>query len=255
LLIEGEDSLTLVDTGFGIRDYASPSRHVELFIRMNGIPRDINETAVNQVTNLGFKPEDIRQIVMTHLHLDHVGGVADFPWAEIHVLKTEFESAINPRKLSWVDRIGYVREHLGSSTNWILHSHQGDEWFGLKCVPLIKELSHNILLIPLRGHSQGHCGVAVETENGWLLHCGDAYVRQMQIDVDEPQDPFPFFVRPLSRIMFPLNSIERVRKLRREHGEQIRLFSSHDPIEYSRLRGISIEAAIGLSPGPRGSDE
>lgn len=98
LLIEGEDSLTLVDTGFGIRDYASPSRHVELFIRVNGIPRDIDETAVSKVTKLGFKPEDIRRIVLTHLHLDHVGGVVDFPWGEVHVLKTEFESAINPRK-------------------------------------------------------------------------------------------------------------------------------------------------------------
>lgn len=224
-----------------------PAVMLSYFLRLNGIPQDINETAVKQVTKLGFKPEDIRQIVLTHHHLDHVGGVNDFPWAEVHVLKAEFESAINPRKYSLVDRIGYVREHLGSSTNWILHSPQGDDWFGLKCVRVLKELAINVLLIPLGGHSRGHCGVAVEIETGWLLHCGDAYVRRMQIEIDEPQDPFPVLVRPLSRKMFPLNTIERIRELRRKHGDQIRLFSSHDPSEYSRLRDKSIEEAIGSS--------
>ncbi len=30
-------------------------------------------------------------------------------------------------------------------------------------------------MVPLPGHTRGHCGVAVETSDGWLLHCGDAY--------------------------------------------------------------------------------
>jgi len=34
----------------------------------------------------------------------------------------------------------------------------------------------DVLLIPLPGHSRGHCGVAVKTGEGWLLHCGDAYL-------------------------------------------------------------------------------
>jgi hypothetical protein len=29
-------------------------------------------------------------------------------------------------------------------------------------------------LIPLFGHARGHCGVAVQTESGWLFHVGDA---------------------------------------------------------------------------------
>lgn len=254
LLLESEDSLTLVDTGFGIRDYASPSRHVNLFIKVNGIPRDVNETAVEQVSKLGFKPEDIRQIIMTHLHLDHAGGVIDFPWAEVHVLETEFKSANKPRMLSLVDRIGYAREHIGSRTNWVLHSPQGENWFGINSVRVLEDSSLNILLIPLEGHSQGHCGVAVETEEGWLLHCGDAYVRDMQIDLDAPQDPFPIWIRPLARQMFPADAIERIRDLRREHGTKITMFSSHDPIMYSKLRGISLEEVIGFSQRSIGSD-
>ena len=30
------------------------------------------------------------------------------------------------------------------------------------------------MLIPLAGHTRGHCGVAIKTETGWHLHCGDA---------------------------------------------------------------------------------
>ncbi len=29
-------------------------------------------------------------------------------------------------------------------------------------------------LVPLFGHTRGHCGVAVRTEQGWLFHAGDA---------------------------------------------------------------------------------
>ena len=129
LLLERDDGLTLVDAGFGTRDYASPSPHADLFMKVNGIPRNIDETATRQVTKLGFKPEDVRQIVMTHLHLDHVGGVLDFPWAEVLVSKDEFGAMKNPRKRTLMDRIGYVREHVGPSTNWILHSPQGEDWF------------------------------------------------------------------------------------------------------------------------------
>lgn len=116
LLLEGEDSLTLIDTGFGMKDYASPSRHVDLFLKVNGILRDINETAIEQVTKLGFNPQDVRQIILTHLHLDHAGGVQDFPWADVHVLEVEYETAKNPRKLSRIDRIGYVQKHVMSNT-------------------------------------------------------------------------------------------------------------------------------------------
>ena len=39
----------------------------------------------------------------------------------------------------------------------------------------------DVLLIPLPGHSRGHCGVAVRTCEGWLLHCGDAYFHHAEV--------------------------------------------------------------------------
>jgi glyoxylase-like metal-dependent hydrolase (beta-lactamase superfamily II) len=247
LLLEGEDSLTLIDTGFGMKDYTSPSCHVDLFLKVNGILRDVNETAIEQVIKLGFNPQDVRRIVLTHLHLDHAGGIQDFPWAEVHILKTEYETAKKPRKLSWIDHIGYVQFYVMSKANWVLHSLHGEERFGFDCVRVLEKSTYNVFLVPLVGHSRGHCGIAVETGDVWLFHCGDAYVRDIQIDPEEPRDPFPILIGPITRQLFPENTIRRIRELRREHSDQIAMFSSHDPIEYSRLRGISIEEAIGLA--------
>ena len=109
---------------------------------------------------------------------------------------------------------------------------------GFECVWVLEKTSLSVLLIPLRGHSKGHCGVAIEAEEGWLLHCGDAFVRDMQIDPEQPQDPFPVRVRPLARQLFPVDAIAKLRDLRREHGAQITFFCSHDPTMYSRLRGM-----------------
>jgi glyoxylase-like metal-dependent hydrolase (beta-lactamase superfamily II) len=95
----------------------------------------------------------------------------------------------------------------------VIHTFQGEKWFGLNCVRVLEEPSYNVLLIPLVGHSRGHCGVAIDTGDGWLLHGGDAYVRDMQIDIDNPRDPFPVFIRPLTRQLFPQPALKRLRLL------------------------------------------
>ncbi len=43
-----------------------------------------------------------------------------------------------------------------------------------------------VLLVPLAGHTRGHSGIAVRTDDGWLLHCGDAYFYRGEMDVDAP---------------------------------------------------------------------
>jgi glyoxylase-like metal-dependent hydrolase (beta-lactamase superfamily II) len=40
-----------------------------------------------QITALGFSPDDIRWVVMTHLHTDHAGGLSHFPNSEIRARK------------------------------------------------------------------------------------------------------------------------------------------------------------------------
>ena len=48
--------------------------------------------------NLGFSPDDVRHIVLTHLDFDHAGGIEDFPNARVHVLAREREAAERERR-------------------------------------------------------------------------------------------------------------------------------------------------------------
>lgn len=67
LLIEDGERLILVDTGIGDKQTEKFFSHYYL----NG-----NETLISSLKKLGFEPNDITDVVLTHLHFDHVGGAA-----------------------------------------------------------------------------------------------------------------------------------------------------------------------------------
>ena len=77
-LVETNQGPLLVDTGFGRRDYLAPNRSMKFFLTMMRPARNVYETAFHQVQRLGYKPEDVKHIIQTHLHLDHAGGLPDF---------------------------------------------------------------------------------------------------------------------------------------------------------------------------------
>ena len=79
------------------------------FLAINRVPRDAEETAFRQVSLLGYSPQDVRYIVLTHLHLDHSGGLSDFPWADVHVLAEEHHAALHHRIAKSL--IGYDATH------------------------------------------------------------------------------------------------------------------------------------------------
>ena len=171
LLVETGDGLVLVDTGFGTRDYSRPSKKMKFFLNWMGVPRDLAETAVHQVERLGYKPQDVRDIIQTHMHIDHAGGLVDFPWARVHVYQTEFHAIHHPKGLM---EFAYVKDHWAHGPKWVIHESPIVDWFGLDAVPILETPEVDFLFIPLPGHTRGHCGVAVGKPGNWLLHCGDA---------------------------------------------------------------------------------
>ena len=172
LLLDTSDGLILVDTGLGTRDYTEPSLAMRLFTWANRIPRDLEETALRQVSRLGHEPTDLHDIVLTHLHLDHSGGLPDFPWARVHIHGLEHAAATRPEGLR--SRIDYIPDHWRHGPNWVLHSAIDKDWFGFEAIEVCVGDGWEVLLIPLPGHSRGHCGVAVRADGGWLFHFGDA---------------------------------------------------------------------------------
>ena len=68
------------------------------------------------LAKVGFAPEDIEDVILTHLHFDHAGNLEQFPNAIFHVQRTEYEG--------WKEVYG-MPDGLGSDTTmWPLSSMQ-----------------------------------------------------------------------------------------------------------------------------------
>lgn len=241
LLIEtARHGLVLVDTGFGRRDVRDPlTRLSPLFRLLNRPTLDDRETAAFQVQQLGFRPEDVRHIVLTHLDFDHAGGLDDFPKARVHLLARERQVA--RAQASWLDRQRFRPEQWRSEPRWETYDAHGEAWFGFASVRAAAELEEEILLVPLVGHTLGHAGVAVRTPEGWYLHCGDAYFHHGELDA---RPHCPPGLRAYQTWLEQdrdarLQNQERLRTLARTQAEQVRLFCAHDPDEFQQLFAAS----------------
>lgn len=235
LLIEGRDGLILVDTGLGTADVAEPQRLGRAF---NAVVRPrllMEETAFQQIRELGLDPRDVRHIVPTHLDLDHAGGLGDFPQAQVHVYAKELRVALSRPSLA--DKGRYVPAQWAHGPHWATHELAGDQWMGFDAIRALPNTDDDVLLVPLTGHTLGHCGVAVRTGEGWLLHCGDAYFFRGEI---EASPHCPMGLRVFQSLVQAhgasrLANQQRLRQLKQAHGQDVTLFCAHDPVELAQL--------------------
>jgi glyoxylase-like metal-dependent hydrolase (beta-lactamase superfamily II) len=178
LLVDTNKGAVLVDTGLGLHDYSSPTTRVRLFRLDFGSHNDPESTAVRQIQRLGLSPEAVQHIVMTHLHFDHAGGLPDFPDAQVHVHRLEYDAMSHPR--TWID-LAYDSSDFSHRPRWVFYDQPDSSWLGLEAIRL--PFSPQMYLIPLFGHTRGHCGVALEDGDGWLFHCADALPTNAQFDI------------------------------------------------------------------------
>lgn len=219
LLLETNTGLALVDTGFGRHDIADPRSRIGPVRRIIRPRLADDETAAAQIVALGYNTSDVRHIIATHLDLDHIGGVSDFPHAQLHTSATEANSAYSNRVRS---RLRYRQSQLASSrTDIVGHPPGTTTWHGFANVSPLSNIDDGIALIPLPGHTIGHLGVAVDAGHRWVVHCGDAFFHRHTLH-DHARVPRP--TRLFER--FAAESFEHVR----ENHEQLKnLHAQRDP--------------------------
>ena len=234
LLIETDQGLVLVDTGFGQQDVQSPYERLSpLFVHVNNVQFDRKYTAIEQVKKLGFAASDVRHIVLTHLDFDHAGGLEDFPEATVHVMQAESDAARD--RHGFINRRRYRPKLWDEVKRWRYYAAGGEPWFGFEAVRDLDGLPPEILLIPLVGHTRGHAGVAINTPEGWLLNAGDAYFYRHEMDATNRHcTPGLSAYQRLMEVDRParLHNQDRLYELACDRASNVRLFCSHDAIEF-----------------------
>ena len=236
LLVETGDGLALIDTGIGLGDIAAPDRLGRRWLRQTAPKLDPSETAVQQVRALGYSPNDVRHVLLTHLDRDHAGGVPDFPNAKVHVHRKEYEMAVSHQIPAPKGR--YITDQWQHGPDWALYGEGGEDWFGFKGVRALGDREPDILMIPLPGHTLGHCGIAVRIGEKWLLHAGDSYFFHGQLEAS-PRMPLvlSYFQRKVDMDRKArIANQARLRALKLDHGDRVTIFNSHDPVDYESCR-------------------
>lgn len=222
LLLVDPAGLALVDTGIGLKDIADPVGRIgPTAIAAAGFQFRWADTAYRQVERLGHDPAAVRHVVLTHGDHDHVGGLADFPQATVHLSAEEHADIVagHPR---------YSAAQFAHRPRWSpAPAEPAVDWFGLPARPLPLGFGSEVLLVPLFGHTRGHCGVAVRQGDRWLLHAGDAYYLRAELDTDD----HPVSAVSAMRAMYDTarrRSLAELRRLHRDHPGAVTLFGYHD---------------------------
>ena len=246
IVVETErDGLVLIDTGFGTRDIEDKTGLSRSFKTLVGPKLDSNETAIVQLVALGYRPDDVRHIVVTHLDLDHAGGLVDFPAAKVHLHSREHAAAVTRR--AFKERERYLKAHWAHGPKWEVYTEDGDTWRGLPAITRLRGLDADIGLLPMHGHTRGHSAVIVRDRDRWLVHAGDAYFHHHSVD-DAGSVPLGFRMFERATEMSAaqrIASLAALRRLRESHDD-VAMFCAHDPSEYEAMR--TRVAATSASP-------
>jgi glyoxylase-like metal-dependent hydrolase (beta-lactamase superfamily II) len=224
LLLETEDRLILIDTGIGLTDTLHPNERIgKELIDIIGICFNEEWTAIRQIERLGLNPKNVTDCIISHLDNDHIGGLADFPNAIVHVGIEEynnFESG-NPR---------YVKAPLSHNPPIKTYKPSTDSWHGFEARRIDIGLDTEIFLIPLFGHTYGHCGIAIKYMGKWLFYVGDAYYYKIELkETDHPVNELAKMRADDNNLR--IETLHKIRSLVAEHPE-IEVFGYHDFEEY-----------------------
>lgn len=155
-LIDHPHGLALFDTGMKLDNW--PPQY-----RQDGDQRP-DQMIDLQLAALGYKPDDIKYVIMSHLHLDHAGGMPLFPKATFIVRKSELRAAWWPERF----QVHYIFDDYKDTRNFDYIELDDTEVFDVF-------QDGSVLCIDTKGHSQGHQSLVVNLpKSGRFVLSADA---------------------------------------------------------------------------------
>lgn len=232
-VIEHPEGVIVVDTGETARVSEPgyfPSWHAyyRFGVRMHVEPE---EEIGPQLQSIAIPPEDVRWVVLTHLHTDHAGGLHHFPKSTMLVCRTEYHAAEG--------FLGKMRGYL---------PHRWPAWFGPQQVdfgsgsvgPFAESYTlteaGDVRLVPTAGHSSGHLSVIVDEGDHTIFFVGDTSYTEQNL-VDEVVDGVSSLGEGEQAALMAIRRIK-------EYARQAPLvyLPSHDPGSGERLQARQVLA-------------
>ncbi|MBC7866275.1 MAG: MBL fold metallo-hydrolase [Gloeobacteraceae cyanobacterium ES-bin-316] len=224
LLVQDNGKLILVDTGIGLLDCLDPIGRIgQQMIDEVGYRFDESRTAVRQIEKMGLSPDLVTDCIISHLDNDHIGGLADFLNARVHMAAEEFANydSGNPRYLKTP-----LLHHPAINT----YERSDLRWFGFEARKINMNSNVEIFLIPLFGHTFGHCGVALKIHKKWIFYVADAYYMRVELtDINHPVSELAMAKADDNRSR--ITTLDKIRKLTNDHPE-MEVFCYHDISEF-----------------------
>ena len=199
-LLRRGDELILVDTGYDESEAADRDRPIRL-------------DPVEALAPLGVKPADITQLIVTHLHYDHAGGLHLFPNATLHLQAAEMAYATGPCMCHDTLRMPFTAGHICEA---IKRLYAGKVIF----YDGEAQVAEGVTVHCIGGHSRGLQCVRVLTRAGWMVLASDA---AHYYENAFARKPFPIVV-DLQNMLDGFDTLESLASARRL------IVPGHDPI-------------------------
>jgi glyoxylase-like metal-dependent hydrolase (beta-lactamase superfamily II) len=122
------------------------------------IPED--QTLTAGLSRLGYHASDVRTAIVSHLHQDHIGGLAELSRATIHVSQAEWDTMAEPR----AELAGVMRNHIDlPGLTWARVTPQPTTDRALEPFTVSHDLfgDGSLVLVPTPGHTPGSMSLIV----------------------------------------------------------------------------------------------
>jgi N-acyl homoserine lactone hydrolase len=217
-LIDHPKGLVLFDTGNALAVAQDSESHWGSVVESYRPRMNEEDFVVNQLQAMGYAPEDIAYVVLSHLHLDHAGGIGYFPNARYVVQRDELHFAYVPE---FYQKAAYIRKDFDRPVDWLILEGWHDDGFDL-----FGDARIRIWFSP--GHTPGHQSLRLNLqESGLIILTGDSCYTLENLE----EDVLPGVVWSPSET---IRSINRLREERRRFGAKI--FTGHDPEAWKEIK-------------------